>query len=475
MSKFKSFIDEIILVFCITLIFGVCVSSSAKADDIYSSNLIPVMRDYTNPSGQVIYSNDRSYGEAWKAFNGTTNDWTDRWFATSKTGYIGYKFVSPQKICKYVITPVVGDSINGSIRCCKSWTFEGSNDGKYWYTLDKRTDITNWQNGIKNEFVFNNQNEYLYYRINITDINGGDCLEIGELEMMSRVEIKSSNISINKTALDMKVDQIDVLTTTITPDNATNKTVTWKSSNDSIAKVDVATGKVTAVGVGTATITATTTDGSNLSASCTVNVTAPTTTSSGIVLNIEPEKTKIKTTETVSANLVIDNIKEIAAEDVRIKYDNTKLEFLGMDEVDGIKLVKNDTQPGELRVIVASKGADNVVNAKKALLKLNFKGIAAGEALVDVIKGRVSDGITMEKDLTDAECGQATITIEDLKDVNNSGEFTLLDLAIDARHLGKDPKTLTQYNTDIVENNAIDDDDLLKIGEYMLANPNYKF
>lgn len=193
------------------------------------------------------------------------------------------------------------------------------------------------------------------------------------------------------------------------------------------------------------------------------------------MLNVEPEKTKIKTTKTVSANLIIDNIKDIAAEDVRIKYDSTKLKFLGMDEVDGIKLVKSYTQPGELRVIVASKGAANVVNAKKALLKLNFKGIAAGEVLVDVTKGRVSDSITMENDLTDSECGQATIIIEDLKDVNNSGEFTLLDLAIDARLLGEDPKTLTEYNTDIVEDNAIDDDDLLKIGEYMLANPNYKF
>ena len=83
----------------------------------------------------------------------------------------------------------------------------------------------------------------------------------------------------------------------------------------------------------------------------------------------------------------------------------------------------------------------------------------------------------MEKDLIDDECGQATIIIDDLvveDDVNHSGEFTLLDLAIDARHLGEDPKTLPQYNTDQVVNGAIDDDDLLKIGEYMLANPNYK-
>ncbi|WML33349.1 Ig-like domain-containing protein [Clostridium sp. OS1-26] len=314
--------------------------------------------------------------------------------------------------------------------------------------------------------------------------NDGNYAEFNYFDIDSTGELKPynenppaiiSNITLNKSTDNLQVGKTDTLTATITPDNVTNKIVKWESSNKDIATVDE-NGVVTAKNEGKTTITATTTDGSNLSAKCIVTVTTQVPpVSQGVVLNVEPEKTKIKKNETVSANLVIDNIKEIAAEDVRIKYDNTKLQFLGMGETDGIKLVKSDTQPGELRVIVASKGSANVVNAKKTLLKLNFKGIAAGEALVDVTKGRISDGITMEKDLTDAECGQATITIEDLKDVNNSGEFTLLDLAIDARHLGEDPKTLAQYNTDIVENNAIDDDDLLKIGEYMLANPNYKF
>lgn len=275
--------------------------------------------------------------------------------------------------------------------------------------------------------------------------------------------------------------------------------VTWSSSDPSVACVSNA-GLVMAVGVGRATITATTIDGSNLSATCTINVipspytttttgsavtttgsavttigSAVTTTSSAVVLNIEPEKSQIHLNEPVLANLTIDNIKEIAAEDVRLKYDSAKLKFLGMDEVDGIKLVKADDKDGELRFILASKGAANVVEAKKVLLKLNFQGIASGDALVDVTKGRVSDGITMEKDLTDAECGQAIIKIDniELKDVNNDGEFTLLDLAVDARHFGEDPKTLIQYNTDQVINGAIDEEDLLKIGEYMRSNPNY--
>lgn len=197
------------------------------------------------------------------------------------------------------------------------------------------------------------------------------------------------------------------------------------------------------------------------------------------ILNIEPEKSTIRVNDTVKASVVIDNITEIAAEDIRITYDATKLKFEGYEQVAGIKLVKNLDQEGELRVIVASLGKDEIVNAKKVLLNLNFKATNVGEAKVDVIKARVSDGIEMEKDLTDEQCGEAIILIEAplFLDVNKSGEFTLLDLAIDARHYAKDPKLaeLSNYNTDVVVNGKIDDGDLLEIGQQMLLNANYTF
>ena len=58
---------------------------------------------------------------------------------------------------------------------------------------------------------------------------------------------------------------------TVTPSNATNKAVTWTSSNENVATVSVK-GVVTAVSAGTATITATTMDG-GFAATCTVTVT----------------------------------------------------------------------------------------------------------------------------------------------------------------------------------------------------------
>ena len=89
-------------------------------------------------------------------------------------------------------------------------------------------------------------------------------------------DAENAYVSVNGVSLDVKelslsVDDTATLTAIVTPDDATNKTVTWTSSDPSVATVD-ANGLVTAVAPGTATITATA-DG--VSATCTVTVTRP--------------------------------------------------------------------------------------------------------------------------------------------------------------------------------------------------------
>lgn len=79
------------------------------------------------------------------------------------------------------------------------------------------------------------------------------------------------------------------LTATIYPDSATNKTVTWKSSDKTVATVDES-GLVTAVGNGTANITATTEDG-NFKATCQVTVEIP-------ELTLSLDKTELTLTQT---------------------------------------------------------------------------------------------------------------------------------------------------------------------------------
>jgi len=83
-------------------------------------------------------------------------------------------------------------------------------------------------------------------------------------------DVYTTGITLAPTSLDMTVGDADVtLTATVTPDNATDQTVSWTSSEPTVATVD-ANGKVHAVGAGTATITATASGGQT--ATCTVNV-----------------------------------------------------------------------------------------------------------------------------------------------------------------------------------------------------------
>ena len=80
-----------------------------------------------------------------------------------------------------------------------------------------------------------------------------------------------TGITLNKTNAELKIGMTLQLEATITPDDATNKSVTWSSENEAIATV-TASGMVFAESSGTTRITVTTVDGS-FSASCTVVVT----------------------------------------------------------------------------------------------------------------------------------------------------------------------------------------------------------
>ncbi len=88
--------------------------------------------------------------------------------------------------------------------------------------------------------------------------------------------VKVSKLALNRTSVSLtKKGQTYQLTATASPSNATNKSVTWQSSNTKVVTVN-SSGKLTAVGNGSATITATAKDGSKKTATCKVTVKIPT-------------------------------------------------------------------------------------------------------------------------------------------------------------------------------------------------------
>jgi uncharacterized protein YjdB len=96
--------------------------------------------------------------------------------------------------------------------------------------------------------------------------------------------VSVSGITFNSTSISLTISQTFQITTTVAPSNATNKTLSWVSSNTGVATVSN-TGLVTAVAAGTTTITATSADGSNISATASVTITASNVSVSGITVN----------------------------------------------------------------------------------------------------------------------------------------------------------------------------------------------
>ena len=98
--------------------------------------------------------------------------------------------------------------------------------------------------------------------------------EDGGLTASCQVTVKSNvvnveNVSLSKTELTLTEGEIVTLTAVVSPSNATNKNVSWHSSDESVATVS--NGRVTALKAGSAVITVTAEDGGK-TAICQVSV-----------------------------------------------------------------------------------------------------------------------------------------------------------------------------------------------------------
>ncbi len=137
--------------------------------------------------------------------------------------------------------------------------------------------------------------------------------------------IDVTGVSLNETSTEIALESTITLTATIEPSNATNKKVTWSSSDDNIATVS--NGVVTAVALGTATITVTTADGGK-TATCQVMVTPKPIEVTGVSLNLTTRELKIgdtfKLIPTITPNNATNKNVTWSSSDDNIATVNTK-------------------------------------------------------------------------------------------------------------------------------------------------------
>ncbi|MGW7932328.1 Ig-like domain-containing protein [Staphylococcus xylosus] len=123
-------------------------------------------------------------------------------------------------------------------------TGERGNDGKAHVTVNNLEANTTYPKGTFKASWSNDSGES----------------EKTDIKALKTKSIKVTGVSLEKESLDLSINDTETLVVNVTPSTATDKSVTYSSSNEDVVSVDNK-GLVSALSAGTAKITVTTKDG----------------------------------------------------------------------------------------------------------------------------------------------------------------------------------------------------------------------
>jgi F5/8 type C domain len=169
-----------------------------------AANMVPLMTSNTTPSGVVTCSSEATAipgfeGNYAARFVFDQNDQTfvnygindDAWYTWSAVvgaafpQWVAYEFDAAKTATKYAIWARA--HVSYSDTAPKDWTFQGSNDGANWTTLDTRTNEAAWAPSERREYTIATPASYLHYRLHITAHNGTIyAVCVGELEIIGQ-------------------------------------------------------------------------------------------------------------------------------------------------------------------------------------------------------------------------------------------------------------------------------------------------
>ena len=189
--------------------------------------------------------------------------------------------------------------------------------------------------------------------------------------------IAVSSVSLDKTSVSLNVGESVTLAATVKPDNATNKTVSWSSSNASVASVD-ASGKVSAVAEGTATITA---KAGDKTATCSVTVTKKVVAVESVTLDKSSLELNEGETATLTATVKPDN-----ASDKTVTWSSSKTSVATVDANGKVTAVAEGT------ATITAKAGDKTATCTVTVKK---KVVAVESITLDITSTILNTGETL--------------------------------------------------------------------------------
>lgn len=249
-------------------------ATSWAEDEVYKTALFGASYNASNSSYTSSFDATNSgFVVTATNFNNNKNGWTSGGLGQIKCGRDGKASVATiitKSAIDRAITKVLVkiDAITtAKVNSIKLYT---SSNGKTW------TEAGTFSKDKGNQSVaLSSPAANLYYKVEFNCASG----KSNGLVTISKVEyykekatgtVDVTGVSLNKSSLNLEVGGNATLTATVAPADATDKVVTWESSDEDVATVE--DGVVKAVGVGSATITVTTHD-KGFTAICDVTVT----------------------------------------------------------------------------------------------------------------------------------------------------------------------------------------------------------
>lgn len=177
-----------------------------------------------------------------------------------------------------------------------------------------------------------------------------------DLTLYAKWNVPVESITLSQSALSLTTGGTAALTVVFTPADATNKSVTYTSSDTDVVTVNES-GVVTAVSAGTATITVTSDYDSDLTAVCTVTVTAPAPSTSSGSPSV-PVSTNTTTEDGVS-------VTETTASPTADTKNGTAA--AAVDQATGNEIVKQAKDNDSENVVIAPKITGDVTKTEVSI------------------------------------------------------------------------------------------------------------